>query len=250
MDPLLLNAFMATPVFSVFMIVIYIIIGLCLLDFIVFYAIPKIRKWWYGCNSWFFFNVISKWHWGNLRKKLNANHKYYVPWDIGEFAVENLFMQFKTYYEMNKKKFIPVEAEMTRKWFEIESLGFDAKQRKQYINHLVTVQMAYTAINEIYKYLTITREANKQLIDAIYHEMFEGITFRDLGNRKGFAIENVQHFKLKYHYSEFHHLIIDEKKPTAKGGDLKDMMILEGSALEQDNQIAKQIIDLRVFMTD
>lgn len=249
MDPLLLSAFMATPVFTVFIALIYIIIAVAFLDFVFFYAIPKIRRWWYGCNSWFFFNVICKWHWNNLRKKLKAKHKHYVPWDIGEFAVENLFEQFKTYYEMNKKKFVPVEAEMTRKWFEIESLGLDAKQRKIYTNHLVTVQMAYTAINEIYKYLMVTREANKQLIDSLYHEIFDDVKFRDLGGKKGFAVENIKHYKLKYHYSEFHHLIIDEKK-LAKNGDLKDMMILEGSTITQDNEIAKQIIDLRIFMTD
>lgn len=248
----LMSVFMSSAFFSVFMTAIYILIAILFLKFIFFHAIPKIRRWWYSCNNWFFFNVICKWHWNNLRKKLHAKHKHYVPWDIGEFSVESLFEQFQTYYEMNKKKFEPgdVEVEMTKKWFEVESLGLDAKQRKQYTNYLTILHMAYISIYEIYKYITVTRDANKQLIDAIYKEMFDKVQFRDLGGRKGFAVENIQHFQLKYHYSEFHHLIIDEKKPTKKGADLKDMMILEGSTIEQDNQIAKKIIDLRVFMTD
>jgi len=163
-------------------------------------------------------------------------------------SIETLFAQFRMFYEKYHANFHPVKEVMApywkgKIWDEFET----AKEREAYIAQLEDTEAGYTLINEIYQYIMNTRQANHELAESILDQMFEKC---DLRCSPKYLDKNLNVFKLKWHFSEFNHLIIDEKTPSKNMKDFRMLAQMFGEIEQKDSEIANKIINLRAFLTN
>jgi hypothetical protein len=205
---------------------------------------PRLKKAYYAIAK----RLTIKKYWRKLLKELMKLNVFFVPWWTGGSIVETSFAQFKIFYEIYKDKFYPTKEVLKHYWKGPEWDEFSPSQRKNHIFYLDWLEQSYNLINDVYKYITVTRDANRALVDAIQDEMFDGcdmsLTQKDPNN----IFEGMKSFNIKYHFSEYGHLIIDSKKPTKKKNG--DWLKLEMACDEKDAEVAKQLIDIRELLCD
>jgi hypothetical protein len=169
---------------------------------------------------------------------------FYVPWDIVDSSIEVLFTQFQTFYAINKSEYFPAKEALAKYWKGDEWNYFTLAQRQKHVAYLEMLEEAYNQLHEIDKYLDVVRNANQQLVDCIYDEMFDSC---DFNKEEIFKItDEVKHFKIKFHFSEFNHLIIDEKKVSKVW--CEDILNLERALLDKDTEIATSILKYRLLL--
>lgn len=226
---------------EIFVAIIYILIAIGILDIIINEWIPKMIKKTKKIIIWFKqFNYTMA-----IMRILRQNGTMHTAELLINGSIETLFAQFIFFYEKYHRRFHPIKEVMAPYWKGDIWDAMSKQQRQQYINRLNDMESAYTIINETYTYLTVTRQANLELLESILSEMFEECNFTsDISD----VVSTIKHFKLKWHFSEFNHLIIDEKK-ICKNNCL-DCLKIQNNIETIDSIVAQKIINIRNFLVN
>lgn len=244
-------------------------ISYIILEAIIFDWFPKMKKLFYKIKDFFdtlrrkyddfaFKYIRVPKYWRQLKKRYkNVNQNEYdnpyVPWDVTDTSVDLLFASFVHFFENYKDKFFPVDDALQPYYDEMNR--WQGKQSKDWLKHIKERKTVYEDAYKIYKYITVVRIANMQLLDALTEEMFQDFKFNFVDIPGELHLQEIKdngkdkRFNLEFHFSDFHHVIIDKKTLTNNPRDLS-IHNLEQAMYEKDSELAKRIIEIRGYMWD